>query len=402
MRRVELLDYARFIAASMVVAFHFLFKGIQEGKTGSLEFIPHLSEVAKYGYFGVHLFFMISGYVIFFSSKGKSAGAFAASRALRLYPAFWVAVLFTSTLSYLLGGASFRVSGPQVLANLTMVPGPLGYELIDGVYWTLAYELKFYLLVGGMLFLGLGRYLQAFFVGWPLLMLIALAAGKGGAIYLGEFYSFFAAGALFAMLQEKVTLTRLASLGACLFLCVQATLRQGTYMSAVQGIDYAPSVLATVVASLFAFFAALLIPKVHEVQLPLSKLVGGLTYPLYLTHSVLGFVLLSRFATQENAPIAYASVVVVVLLVAYGLHTVVEQRMADTFRRFFDCLVRRPVDAARSFALRRVGMSPPSEGAKASTASNARTVNQHQQNIDSGQFQDGDRETPPLSRPGLR
>jgi peptidoglycan/LPS O-acetylase OafA/YrhL len=356
-RRIELLDYARFAAAWAVVAFHFLFKGIQEGKTPSLEFIPGVSEIAKYGYLGVQLFFMISGYVIFFSAKGKTAGAFAASRALRLYPAFWVAVLFTSAVSFLFGGDTFRVSGAQVLANLTMVPGPLGYDLVDGVYWTLAYELKFYLLVGAMLFLGLACFLDAFFIGWPLLMVVALALGKSDITYLGGVYAFFAAGALFAMLHEKRTFWRLGSLGLCLFLCVQTTLQEGARMTSDQGIPYAPAVLVTLIILLFAFFAALQIPRLFAMKLPYSRLAGGLTYPLYLTHSVLGIILLSRFATRSNAPIAYLAVVVAILVVAYALHAIVERRMADRWRRFFYRVVRQPVDSLRGLLMRRVGVA---------------------------------------------
>lgn len=352
MRRVELLDYARFLAALMVVAFHFLFKAIQEGKTPDLAFTPGLSELAKYGYLGVELFFMISGYVIFYSAKNKTAGEFAALRALRLYPAFWVAVFFTSLLSYLVPGDMFRVSGPQVLSNLTMVPGVLGYEIVDGAYWTLAYELKFYLLVGVILFLGLGRHLHVFFETWPIVMLIALANGWDHVVYLGGAYTFFAAGALFALLHEKLSIRRVAVLCLCLLLCLGVTLRDGARMSQDQGISYQPVILAAVIIVLFAFFAALQIPRVSSVKIPHSRLAGSLTYPLYLTHSVFGVILLSNFATQANAPLVYSAVVSLALLIAFVLHFVVERRMADHWHRLFDRLVRQPIDHARDSILR--------------------------------------------------
>jgi peptidoglycan/LPS O-acetylase OafA/YrhL len=50
MRRLELLDYARFFAAIIVVLFHYTFNGIANGKIDSLEHIDSLIEFTKYGH----------------------------------------------------------------------------------------------------------------------------------------------------------------------------------------------------------------------------------------------------------------------------------------------------------------------------------------------------------------
>jgi peptidoglycan/LPS O-acetylase OafA/YrhL len=60
----------------------------------------HTPEVMFYfpkGKYGVELFFIISGFVIFLSiEKTKSGIDFIKGRASRLYPAYWAAVLLTS------------------------------------------------------------------------------------------------------------------------------------------------------------------------------------------------------------------------------------------------------------------------------------------------------------------
>ena len=155
MRRIELLDYGRFVATICVGAFHYLFNGIQNGKISSLTHIPALVEFAKYGYLGVEFFFMISGYVIFFSANHKTAGQFLAARAVRLYPAFWAAVIFTTVVAQFWGGMKMSVSFPQAIANLTMFPKLFGYEFVDGVYWTLQYEWMFYFAVCTALIVGI-------------------------------------------------------------------------------------------------------------------------------------------------------------------------------------------------------------------------------------------------------
>ena len=50
MKRLELLDYTRFIAVIMVVLFHYTFNGIVNGKIGSISHSPWLIEITKYGY----------------------------------------------------------------------------------------------------------------------------------------------------------------------------------------------------------------------------------------------------------------------------------------------------------------------------------------------------------------
>lgn len=97
-QRVEIADYMRPLAAVSVVAFHYLYNGIENGKVGSIDHEP-IAGVAGYGYLGVNFFFMISGYVILASANGKSARQFAVGRALRLYPAFWVALIITTAFS---------------------------------------------------------------------------------------------------------------------------------------------------------------------------------------------------------------------------------------------------------------------------------------------------------------
>lgn len=85
-RRFEYLDLLRLVCASAVVLLHY---GVMAPYTGVLParyyFAPN---VLVYGQFGVHIFFIISGFVITLSARGRTAGAFLWARFLRLYPAY--------------------------------------------------------------------------------------------------------------------------------------------------------------------------------------------------------------------------------------------------------------------------------------------------------------------------
>jgi len=84
------IDLLRFIAAISVVFYHYAFIGVTRPDYNPLVF-PALVPIAKYGYLGVELFFIISGYVVLLSAQGKTVRQFFVSRVTRLYPAYWVA-----------------------------------------------------------------------------------------------------------------------------------------------------------------------------------------------------------------------------------------------------------------------------------------------------------------------
>jgi peptidoglycan/LPS O-acetylase OafA/YrhL len=88
--RYHEIDLLRFVAAMAVVFYHFAYRGYHADYLSPLDY-PALGQVCKYGYLGVELFFLISGYVILHSAQGKTLGQFFVSRVRRLYPAYWVA-----------------------------------------------------------------------------------------------------------------------------------------------------------------------------------------------------------------------------------------------------------------------------------------------------------------------
>lgn len=161
-KRVDILDYARFAAAIAVVLYHYTYIGIAAKNVTSMGFMPDLIVYTKYGYLGVEFFFMISGYVIFFSAKNCDAAKFTTLRFLRLYPAFLTGVLLTSLVQFF-WGTSNSVYLSQIIYNLTMIPRFFGRDYVDQSYWTLQLELQFYILISFFLLFRLKK-IEKFFL----------------------------------------------------------------------------------------------------------------------------------------------------------------------------------------------------------------------------------------------
>ena len=107
-----------------------------------------------FGRAGVVLFFAISGFVIPSSLfKEDHPATFPIRRFFRLYPAYWISIFVALYTGWWLLGREPPIM--QVVTNFTMLQSFLGYEDIEGLYWTLAVELVFYAFCYALFLVGL-------------------------------------------------------------------------------------------------------------------------------------------------------------------------------------------------------------------------------------------------------
>ncbi|WP_179855221.1 acyltransferase family protein [Paractinoplanes atraurantiacus] len=167
------LDALRGYAALTVVLFH-----LSPQMIGIDRHMAIMRQI-DFGKYGVLLFFLVSGYVIPMSlERHGSLRRFWTGRLLRIYPAYLatialVALLVTAGLMRWPGSLRAEtVTG--VLAHASMTPDLAGLRGVVRVFWTLSYEMVFYLIVTGLHAWRLHR-LSAWWAGG--LALVALLAG---------------------------------------------------------------------------------------------------------------------------------------------------------------------------------------------------------------------------------
>jgi exopolysaccharide production protein ExoZ len=142
----------RAIAATIVVVFH---AHITFASQYSPAFSANESYLFGFGKVGVHVFFVISGYIMYLSSFGSSirfkAGRFFVRRILRIYPVYWIFVAVYLLVTKALG-VSPKLSVSQFWGMLSLLPASA--PLVIGPAWTLSYEVYFYIVFGIVMLLG--------------------------------------------------------------------------------------------------------------------------------------------------------------------------------------------------------------------------------------------------------
>jgi peptidoglycan/LPS O-acetylase OafA/YrhL len=317
--RIGILDPLRFIAALFVMSYHYL-PFIQK-EIGSNNF-----DFFKYGYLGVNFFFLLSGFVIVASAQKRSAIKFALLRALRLYPAFIACLLITLTILFLLD-----IPMPSVAAiflNGLIVNDYFGIPNIDGVYWTLQAEIKFYACIFLLILFGKIHHYQLWLSAW--LLLAVLHHFTEQPFFMGWFispsYSFYFIGGVATYLLYHSPRNRYAIaifLVSMIFAIMKSWLQIDGF---VRLVEFTDRVVASFLTLLFFLFFAFL-RKIDQYfkYTKVMAILGGMSYPLYLLHSKAGNSLLGFLNENVNSYTSLIITIIWVLVTSFLVHYIIEK-----------------------------------------------------------------------------
>jgi peptidoglycan/LPS O-acetylase OafA/YrhL len=256
-KHIHQVDYIRAIASVAVALFHL------GGKS-----LP----VLKYGWLGVHMFFLLSGFIICKAIprnySWRLSGKFISKRIVRIEPPYIISIIIVLMVNVLLAHLSLipsaRPDWPNVLAHLAYINNFTGTPYINPVYWTLGVEFQFYLFVALAFPLIVSKWGPWFLLG---LCILSYYIHIPGSTLLGLF-PIFALGILYYLYFTK----QLTPLAALLF-ALPVTL-----------VSYLNIGVAETMAALFALLLLALPLKANGI----IKFFSTISFSLYLTHDTIG------------------------------------------------------------------------------------------------------------------
>jgi peptidoglycan/LPS O-acetylase OafA/YrhL len=319
--RFRELDVLRGFAALTVVFFHYSRHGTRYFDHYPFDFWP--------GEFGVHLFFTISGFVIYYTlERSRSVVDFAFSRFSRLYPTYW-AVLGLLFLWGLLD-PHVQLWWPGYVVNATMLQRFVGYPDVDNVYWTLGVELVFYVVIALVFASGQLARVPWVGLGW---LLLALAWGSvhefagsgeksiGNTWLILPYAPYFVAGMMFYLLHSR----RFS------WLCAGNIALAASVVWLIHG-----PIVAAISIFIFLVVALAVSGWLSFLIMPVTLWFGAISYPLYLVHRLPGYSLLDLMNSRGVAHLAaFAIALLGALIAAQVLHLLIELPVMRWLRAWY-------------------------------------------------------------------
>lgn len=347
-QRYAALDGLRFAAALAVLAFHYTARTTSVWPEQMSTVAPAVFDVTKYGFFGVDLFFVISGFVILLSAWDRPLPSFVASRVARLFPAYWVSVALTAVVLVVAG---HTITVDQVAANLTMVHEALNVGHVDGVYWTLWVELRFYVLIGVFLLVGITENrVLAFCALWPLVAAVAKDTHLDflASILVWQHAPLFAGGmAIFLLTRNPRSTPAWLVLGLDVaFATTTAGSDAANSIARTTGSGIPHTAQWLLIVLCFGAVAVVTLTPVRRVGWRWLTTLGALTYPLYLLHEEIGWQVIRLTQRTGWVPaVLLASVVSVAL--AFVVNRFVERPLGPRLRRAVLSTIASPTTHGR-------------------------------------------------------
>ena len=279
--RVRTLDALRGLAAVAVVLFHF---NQVRARDHSL-----YDTLNAWGWLGVTVFFVLSGYCVQrATAREPTARQFLLRRFARIYPGYFasvIVVLVFCVARKFVSGLNDYIALPKTMsgwiATATITTAPVSNTPpINWVYWSLSFELAFYLV------LALAVAWTRLRVALPLLLCaLALFPPIVPAIFFLHYWGLFCLGIALALFRR----TEWRGPALLAFLSLVVICRQQIWLE-----------VAAAIATSAVIALAPQIDRMGGRALRVLAELGGISYALYLLHVPVGVWLVLRFADAHG------------------------------------------------------------------------------------------------------
>jgi peptidoglycan/LPS O-acetylase OafA/YrhL len=182
---------------------------------------------------------------------------------------------------------------------------------------------------------------------WLLMSVIPVVVDFDSSIYLKvfkaifflDYSSYFIAGMLFYKLYSELKNKALYTAG--LLLCILLSIYYGINRE-VEGVDLSPAVIAGIITFFYAIMYLCSLGKLQFINNKGMMKFGLLTYPLYLIHQNIGYIIFNNFS-GTNKFVLLAVVILIMLIAAYLINILIEVPVS----RYLNKKLTKVIEAVR-------------------------------------------------------
>ena len=261
---------------------------------------------------------------------------FLISRFSRLYPAYWVCVIITSMVVNFSPYYHYHpVALPQFISNLTMFQHWMSVEDVDGVYWTMAVELCFYLFIYAVFISRQQKNIERIGVAWLVTMTAVYFLVPRHALHYCYYYipllrsgDLFLGGILFYQLKKNTTQKRK-------YILLLLTLFTHFIINSLEE--------SLVIAFIYIIMFLFVTDRLKVLKNNILFFFGVISYPLYLLHQYIGYAIINFLnACKVESTFLKTSITAVLLILLASIITFLVEKPAMKFIRRNFSSVSRP------------------------------------------------------------
>jgi peptidoglycan/LPS O-acetylase OafA/YrhL len=318
--RIDIVDAMRGVAILVLVAYHFLFRWAPPRAAEDFLKLDGAYPGASFGWAGVELFFVVSGLMVCIAiSRAPDASDFLIKRIAKIYPSFAVVSVIVFGALSLYDPLSLNVGLREFWLNFLILPQNFGIEPVDGIYWVVGVEIKYFLWVA-VCFVA---FKQKFWMGLAAVgavgsMAMGASTPLGFKLFIAPYMPCFLIGvSIWLGAVER----RLDDFILMLAFSLVLYLLQASQLTQEIGSVWVPHAFILGCSALFGFVLWL----VPGTPLPPLSWLGRISLPLFLVHQKLGVTLIHAWKSMGASDlVAVGATVILMLGLAWLIFTWVE------------------------------------------------------------------------------
>lgn len=315
MKKIYVIDYIRAVACILIMLYHFTTRFYDKFYNMNYQ-SSHVG--IWWGYHAVAIFFVLSGFLTVYKLNDRSPGSFLLKRAVRLYPSYWLGIIFTSIITLLFAAQHF-IGVIPTLINFTMFQSfAIGTTNVDSVYWTLRYELQFYIVIALILEIKKERKIDRIFFVWLILTMV------NNILYVAGFENIITKLIEFGCITDQVPIFIIGASSAMVINDKKNKLAYvNMFMAIICMIIRRTDIMYILITCLT--IVIIFIGKYKDFKFKYDKpivFIAGISYEIYLIHQNFGYIMFDRFNSWFGVKqiVLLLPVILTVIIIAYGIH----------------------------------------------------------------------------------